>query len=87
MQKTFEEICTFEVLYRAYLAAHGNTYTLRQKIASQVSEIIGIPLRCHAPIRLSKKQKAMLEDKKRRKASQNAALPAAPEHHGADVPW
>lgn len=68
-------------------AAHGNTYTLRQKIASQVSEIIGIPLRCHAPIRLSKKQKAMLEYKKRRKASQNAALPAAPEHHGADVPW
>lgn len=68
-------------------AAHGNTYTLRQKIASQVSEIIDIPLRCHAPIRLSKKQKAMLEYKKRRKASQNAALPAAPEHHGADVPW
>lgn len=68
-------------------AAHGNTYTLRQKIASQVSEIIGIPLRCHAPIRLSKKQKAMLEYKKRQKASQNAALPAAPEHHGADVPW
>lgn len=68
-------------------AAHGNTYTLRRKIASQVSEIIGIPLRCHAPIRLSKKQKAMLEYKKRRKASQNAVLPAAPEHHGADVPW
>lgn len=68
-------------------AAHGNTYTLRQKIAAQASEIIGIPLRCHAPIRLSKKQKAMLEYKKRRKASQKAALPAAPEHHGVDVPW
>ena len=68
-------------------AAHGNTYTLRVKVAARVSKIVGIPLKCHAPIRLSKKQKAMLEYKKRRKASQNAALPAAPEHHGADVPW
>lgn len=68
-------------------AAHGNTYTLRREIAAQVSEIIGTQLRCHAPIRLSKTQKAMLEYKKRRKASQKAALEAAPPHHDGDPPW
>lgn len=68
-------------------AAHGNTYTLRREIGAQVSEIIGTQLRCHAPIRLSKTQKAMLEYKKRRKASQKAALEAAPPHHDGDPPW
>ena len=68
-------------------AAHGNTYTLRQEIAAKVSEIIGTQLRCHAPIRLSKTQKAMLEYKQRRKASQKAAHEAAPSHHDGNPPW
>ena len=68
-------------------AAHGNTYTLRREIAKQVSEIIGTPLRCHAPIRLSKTQKAMLEYKKRLNASKQAARPAVDEHHGVLTPW
>lgn len=68
-------------------AAHGNTYTLRREIAAKVSEIIGTQLRCHAPIRLSKTQKAMLEYKKRLKASKQAALQAADEHHVAAAPW
>lgn len=68
-------------------AAHGNTYTLRQEIAAKVSEIIGTQLRCHAPIRLSKTQKAMLEHKQRRKASQKAAHEAAPSHHDGNPPW
>lgn len=68
-------------------AAHGNTYTLRQEIAAKVSEIIGTQLRCHAPIRLSKTQKAMLEYKQRRKASQKAAHEAAPPHHDGNPPW
>ena len=68
-------------------AAHGNTYTLRQEIAAKVSEIIGTQLRCHAPIMLSKTQKAMLEYKQRRKASQKAAHEAAPSHHDGNPPW
>ena len=68
-------------------AAHGNTYTLRQEIAAKVSEIIGTQLRCHAPIRLSKTQKAMLEYKQRRKASQKAAHEPAPSHHDGNPPW
>lgn len=68
-------------------AAHGNTNTLRQEIAAKVSEIIGTQLRCHAPIRLSKTQKAMLEYKQRRKASQKAAHEAAPSHHDGNPPW
>ncbi len=50
-------------------------------------EIIGTQLRCHAPIRLSKTQKAMLEYKKRLKASKQAASQAADEHHAASAPW
>lgn len=68
-------------------AAHGNTYTLRREIAAMVSEIVGTQLRCHAPIRLSKTQKAMLEYKQRRKASQKAANEAAPQHHDGAPPW
>ena len=68
-------------------AAHDNSYTLRQEIAAKVSEIIGTQLRCHAPIRLSKTQKAMLEYKQRRKASQKAAHEAAPSHHDGNPPW
>lgn len=52
-----------------------------------VSEIVGTQLRCHAPIRLSKTQKAMLEYKQRRKASQKAANEAAPQHHDGAPPW
>lgn len=68
-------------------AAHGNTYTLRREIAKQVSEIIGTQLRCHAPIRLSKTQKAMLEYKQRRKASQMSADKAEKQHHDGNPPW
>lgn len=67
-------------------ALHTYIKTVRE-IGAQVSEIIGTQLRCHAPIRLSKTQKAMLEYKKRRKASQKAALEAAPPHHDGDPPW
>lgn len=68
-------------------AAHGNTYTLRQEIAKQVSEIIGIRLKCRKRIRMSKAQKAMLEYKKRLKASQMAAIEAAYQHHDGSPPW
>lgn len=68
-------------------AAHGNTYTLRQEIAKQVSEIIGIRLKCRKKIRMSKAQKAMLEYKKRQKVSQTVAPEAADQHHDGNPPW
>lgn len=68
-------------------AAHGNTYTLRVKVAARVSKIVGIPLKCHAPIRLSKIQKAQLVYKQRLKAANIAAQSAESEHRENNVPW
>ena len=68
-------------------AAHGNTYTLRVKVAARVSKIVGIPLKCHAPIRLSKIQKAQLVYKQRLKAANIAAQSAESEHREDNVPW
>lgn len=68
-------------------AAHGNTYTLRVKVAARVSKIVGIPLKCHVPIRLSKIQKAQLVYKQRLKAANIAAQSAELEHREDNVPW
>ena len=69
-------------------AAYGHTYALRQEIAQRVSKIIGIQLKCRAPIRLSKTQKAQLRYKENLRAQKKAAAQAATEHHAdCNVPW
>lgn len=69
-------------------AAYGHTYALRQEIAQRVSKIIGIQLKCRAPIRLSKTQKAQLRYKENLRAQKKAAAQAATEHHAdGNVPW
>lgn len=69
-------------------AAYGHTYALRQEIASRVSKIIGVNLKCRAPLRLSKTQKAQLKYREKLKAQEKAAQQAAPAHHeDENVPW
>ena len=54
----------------------------------KVSKIIGIQLKCRAPIRLSKTQKAQLRYKENLRAQKKAAAQAATEHHAdCNVPW
>ena len=69
-------------------AAYGHTYALRREIAKRVSAIIGEPLKPHAPMRLSKTEKAQLRYKENLKARKKAAAQAAAEHHeDGPVPW
>lgn len=65
-------------------AAHGDTKVLRQKIAAEVSDIIGIPLTAREPIRKSK-----YDDAKRtiRKLQRQGKISRTPETTPTDYPW
>ncbi len=56
-------------------AAHGDTYQLRQKIAAQVSDIVGIRLTARTPIRKSKTAEAKKVIKKMRRQGKIKPIP------------
>ena len=58
-------------------AAHGDTYQLRQKIAAQVSDIVGVRLTARKPIRKGKHDEAKKVVQKMRR--QGKIKPAPPE--------
>ena len=65
-------------------ASHGDTYRLRQKIAAQVSEIVGMTLTARKPIRKSKTSEAKkLIQKMRRQGKIKPKPPEVP----AGFPW
>lgn len=66
-------------------AAHGDTYNLRQKIAAQVSEIVGLQLKARKPIRHSKNEKAKKLIQKMRR--QGKIKPAPPPKPPEGFPW
>lgn len=66
-------------------ASHGDTYNLRQKIAAQVSEIVGLQLQARKPIRHSKNEQAKkLIQKMRRQGKIKPKPPAEPPE---GFPW
>lgn len=66
-------------------ASHGDTYTLRQKIAAQVSEIVGLQLEARKPIRHPQNEQAKkLIQKMRREGKIKPAPPAEPPE---GFPW
>lgn len=65
-------------------ASHGDTYRLREKIAAQVSEIVGMTLTARKPIRKSKTSEAKkLIQKMRRQGKIKPKPPEVP----AGFPW
>lgn len=65
--------------------ADGDTYTLRQKIAAQVSEIVGLQLEARKPIRHPQNEQAKkLIQKMRREGKIKPAPPAEPPE---GFPW
>ena len=67
--------------------APQHRYLFLTKHPKRYIELEHMALLPHEDIRLSKTQKAMLEYKQRRKASQKAAHEAAPSHHDGNPPW
>ena len=66
-------------------ASHGDTYTLRQKIAAQVSEIVGLQLEARKPIRHPQNEQAKKLIQKMRRDGKIKPLPPAEPPEG--FPW
>lgn len=66
-------------------ASHGDTYTLRQKIAAQVSEIAGLQLKARKPIRHPQNEQAKKLIMKMRRQGKIKPMPPAEPPEG--FPW
>ena len=66
-------------------ASHGDTYTLRQKIAAQVSEIVGLQLKARKPIRHPQNEQAKKLIMKMRRQGKIKPMPPAEPPEG--FPW
>lgn len=66
-------------------ASHGDTYQLRQKIAAQVSDIVGMRLTARKPIRKSKNSEAKKLIQKMRR--QGKLKPKPPPEVPTGYPW